>query len=351
MKLQKLVSQGKAGGETLAGAIGIVLAGKNFDRLDVAVAYATRSGIRALKQTSGGFPSTTRWVVGLDDFITQPEAIDDLLSFDDVEVRLATLAPEGRRFHPKMYCFWSSQDANLCVAVIGSANMTQHGLNKNGEVSAILEAENAEDAAQLKAGWQAMWAMGKSADAQSLESYRAAHIIARRAQRGLAKVGGIVMQPEAEETLSTFDGNPATASTAWTECGSPSAGGRDLEFPRALMPFFGLLESPATKSFRAQNGDTFQLKFTERTNNDMWRLMLSTDSIRSAIGRDTLRAVAGGNRSDLAIVFTRAGNGTDYDLRMVLIGSAQHSELLALSQAADGLNRTHGPGGRNFGFY
>lgn len=351
MILFEIVAQGDLQKRTLADVLGQALAGRDFDRLDVAVAYATRSGIRSLEKAAGGWPAITRWVVGLDDLITQPEAIDDLISLNPAEIRLASLATQRRRFHPKLYCFWSSSDESACVAMVGSANMTLHGLTKNGETGVFLVAECPEDVERLKASWAEMSALGEDIAVVDLAAYREAHKKARKIQRRLARIGAVPDIPEADESLSVFDGDPTTASVAWTEGASPSAGGRDLEFAKPMMPFFGLGPSPVVQRFRMVNGDWFSLTFTERLNNHMWRLLFSRESIQAAVGRDSLRPLSGIERSDLAIVFRKAVGLANYDVEMVVIGSPAHAALLAQSQAVGGLKRTRDPGGRNYGFY
>lgn len=340
----------------MAAQIAAALAGMAVDRLDVAVAYATRPGLAALHGAVGGWPAVTRWVVGLDDAITQPEAIDDLIALPGAQLRVATLAAEGRRFHPKLYCLWSSTDPARCLAVIGSANMTLHGLHRNGEVGAILAAESAGEADMLKAMWTEMNALGQALTPIALTAYRDTHQKAREARRRMAKAGAIPIHAEADEDAADrppFDGDPASATIAWTEGASPSAGGRDLEFPRAMMPFFRLRGSPAPGRFRMANGQVFTLTFTMRTDNQMWRLLFSRDAIFAGIGRETLRPVAGRtNRSDLTIVFTRSnGPGADYDIDLVAIGSPSHTALVARTKALGLLARTRNPGSRRFGFY
>jgi len=355
MILRQLVAQGHATGTSLAVEMNIAAAGIAFDRLDVAVAYATRPGLEALRAVIGGWPAVTRWVVGLDDAITQPAAIDDLAALPNVQLRLAALAPEGRRFHPKLYCLWCSTNPAVCLTVIGSANMTLHGLNRNGEVGVILTAENATEAALLKEAWAQMNALGRDLGDWDLDDYREAHARARKARRRMAKIGAVPSDPEGEEEVGAvpvFNGNPAHASVAWTEGASPSAGGRDLEFPRPMMPFFHLTHSPSTKRFRMANGQVFLLTFTMRKDNQMWRLMFSRDAIFAGIGRESLRPVANNtNRSDLAIIFTRAAGAADYQIDLVVIGSPEHTALLARSQAVGVLEQTRNPGGRYYGYY
>lgn len=350
-----VISQGGQGERTFADEISDLVQGKNFDRLDVAVAYATQSGLDALKDAIGGWPEKSRWVVGLDDAITQPSAIDELKGLESAEVSFARLDSEGRRFHPKLYCFWSSTNTSLCGLVFGSANMTLHGLRRNGEVGAILVAENEGEANKLKGSWSTMHAL-RLADAEvDLEAYRRRYKAmqeARRKARREAKQSAAAEEQEVELVGSEeFDGNPAQASIAWTEGASPSAGGRDLEFPKAMMPVFKLGQSPITKRFRTRDGSIFPMTFTERMDNQMWRLLFRADAIESAIGRPTLRPATGENRSDLAIIFQRSHGEADFDLSIVVIGSEEHQYLMQRSQEAGGLYRTRNPGGRNFGFF
>jgi len=347
-----LVLQGVAGGLTLEGGLKAAASSAAFDRLDVAVAYATKQGIRALEIALGKFPNTSRWVVGLDDAITQPEAIEYLMQLKGAQVRLAALAP-GKRFHPKLYCLSSSTDAALCISAIGSGNMTLNGLRRNGETAVLLDAESVAEADLLKEQWTAMWSLGTAATQNALGAYRDKYKQASTARKKIIDLGVAPPEPPADApvpALSTFTGQPATAGGAWTEGASPSAGGRDLEFPKKMMPFFGLTKSPSHKWFRMKNGQRFLLTFTERTDNQMWRLMFTRESIQAAIGRESLRPVTGGNRSDLAIIFHKATGNADYDVEMVVIGSPEHVALIGQSTVIKGLDRTRDPGGRNFGY-
>lgn len=355
MNYMPLIAQTGPNNETFATIIDATIKGKGFDRLDVAVAYATQSGLDTLRDAIGGWPEQTRWVIGLDDTITQPAAIDELLALDGAETLFARLETEGRRFHPKLYCFWSEKDPSQCAIFLGSANMTLHGLHKNGESGVRLIADTEAEADVLKAMWASLAILGVAADEADLAAYRERYKVARKARRKMTQTGELGISPEANEIsfegAKDFDGDPASAALAWTEAASPSAGGRDLEFPRKMMPFFGLAKSPISKKFRTSCGAVFELTFTERTDNQMWRLLLSTEVIQSAIGRPNLRPVAGGNRSDLAIVFMKNGGDADFEISIIEIGSSQHSHLIKRSEKAGGLDRTRDPGGRYFGYF
>lgn len=67
----KVIAQGRIpGGPSLTAALRESLTNLSIDRLDVAVAYATFSGVTALEQAVTAFPAISRWVIGLDDAIT-----------------------------------------------------------------------------------------------------------------------------------------------------------------------------------------------------------------------------------------------------------------------------------------
>ena len=349
-----LIGQGGAGGATLSAALKAITGNNAIDRLDVAVAYATLQGVKTLTYALGGLPPESRWIVGLDDAITQPEAIEHLMNLDGAQIRLASLAPK-RRFHPKIYRLWSSTQPQLCVLALGSGNMTQNGLRYNGEAAALLVSESTVEAKALENIWLEMWGLGVDATQAALVAYRAKHSAAKKERKKIAALGVAPPEPEPDAVVEddvVFNGEPATASIAWTEGATPSASGRDLELPRLMMPFFALGRSPVVKRFRAAAGGIFSLTFTMRTDNQMWRLMFSRDSIAAAIGRDSLRpAIGNATRSDLAIIFTRSSGAADFNLNMVVIGSVEHQQLMQRTRAAGGLHRTRNPGGRNFGFY
>ena len=100
-----------------------------------------------------------------------------------------------------------------------------------------------------------------------------------------------------------------------------------------------------------QNQAIFALTFTERADNQMWRLLLSRVAIEAGIGRENLRPLTGGNRSDLALVFSRTNGDADYSIEIVVINSVQHKAIVDASTSVGGLQRTRDPGGRQFGFY
>jgi hypothetical protein len=351
MLVRAIVSQGHPNGEKLSTRISDLVAGRNFDRLDVAVAYATLSGLEALRTASGGWPALTRWVVGLDDAITQPQALESLVAMQGADLRVCQLGP-ARRFHPKLYCFWSSNEPANCLAVIGSANMTDHGLNRNGEAAVILDAENEADAEQLKLKWQDFDALGTDASQAILDAYREQHAKARKARRRLTTIGAIPPQPEADEPVLLFDGSPSTASLLFVDFASAMGGGREIELPKVVVPFFGIVDgtpSPQSRNFEFSGQAATPIPLVRRENNGMWRITFNVNVPGSAVLQ---RPIVDGvqQRSNQAVVFVRTAEGS-FRTHFVGIASAEYTALMAETQQAGVCGRTViGPKGKNYGF-
>lgn len=351
MLVSSIVAQGEPGGATLADRLGEALDGKNIDRLDVAVAYATQQGLTALKGVLGDWPAETRWVVGLDDAISQPAAIDALLAQPGAHVRLARLGP-ARRFHPKLFCFWSSAHPAVCLTAIGSANMTKHGLTMNGEAAILLEAQTEGEANQLKQAWATLDGLADEVGAFDLEAYRALHARARKARSRLAAKGFLPQQPEADEAVATLNKDAATATLAFVDFGSAMGNGREIEFPKPLMPFFGIFDgtaSPQVRSFRFGAGAPVHIPLVRRPKNGMWRMTFGVQ----VPGSDVLvRPLVDGvrQRSNQSVVFERNIDGS-IATSFVQLGTAAYNNLLTATQESGTLNRTkEGPSGKNYGF-
>jgi hypothetical protein len=349
MIVRTVVAQGAVVGEDVAHALALALDGRAMDRLDVAVAYATLSGLERLRTAAGGWPPVTRWVVGLDDAITEPSAIDALLALPGAEVRLASLGP-ARRFHPKLYRFWSSAEPTACVAAIGSANLTEHGLKRNGEAAVLLDAESAADVCQLERAWDALNGLGVPAAQADLAAYRERHARARNARRRMADRGIVPPDPEAQEDGAAFTGDIAIAAHFWIEIGA-ATGGRELELPKAVLAFFNLPAGAveAHRLFILPDGSAPSLRLVDRKGNGMWRIEFTADAIRAIAGRPSFRQPDGTRRSELALHLRREGAG--FRARTVPLDGEAHLSLTTRSAATGLIDSTQGSGSRAYGFF
>ncbi|WP_084140297.1 phospholipase D-like domain-containing protein [Brevundimonas nasdae] len=187
MKIE-VVSQGGVNALSIAAALKPHALTGRYDRLDVAVAYATDPGLRALGVILEGWPPGSRWIVGLDDAVTQPAAIKRLQALPGADFRIAKLAPV-RRFHPKLYHLWSSANPAHSVLLIGSANMTERGLHKNAEVGVLLEAESAAETQKAHAAFTELWNLGRAPSAGEIEAYQDLYAVAAAARKTVADRG------------------------------------------------------------------------------------------------------------------------------------------------------------------
>ena len=181
----ELIVQGGSHGFSLAAAMKAHVLRGGYDRLDVAVAYATYQGVCALQRVVQPPPNASRWLLGLDDAITQPAALIHLTAQAGAVVHVAKLAPT-RRFHPKLYRLWSSTDPARSLMVVGSGNMTQRGLQENAEAGVRLQAETLAEAQEADQAFLELWHLGHCPDAAELNAYALAHKAAAQARQSTA---------------------------------------------------------------------------------------------------------------------------------------------------------------------
>lgn len=110
-------------------------------QLRVAVAFASEAGARTLRSLcpSHAFDAVPKqWLVGIENGLTQPEALAYLAELHDSEVRVPygekSLESSGLRaptfFHPKVYAY---DGDGVRTIVSASANLTEGGLIRNTE--------------------------------------------------------------------------------------------------------------------------------------------------------------------------------------------------------------------------
>lgn len=347
----RLIAQGTQEA-TLEGALVDAAAAGNFNRLDVAVAYATKQGLLTLEAALRGFPANSRWVVGLDDAITQPQALTYLMSLPGAKLRLAQLAPD-RRFHPKLYCLRNSADDGVAVSAIGSGNMTLRGLRRNGEAAVLLAAESSDDAAALKAQWETLWSLGIDATQPAIQAYAEAYKKAKKQRAKVVELGVAPPEPEPDALVPTlYDGNVATALNGWMEVGTATQG-KEVEIPKPLLPYFRLPagRNSAVKKFRLPNGAPASLRLIDRKGNAMWRIEFTADVVTAITGRASFYRPNGDKRSEQVVVFKHLPGG-ELSARAVVLGSADFAKLIAASTKAGFEKRTRkDASGRGYGVF
>ena len=211
----------------------------SFDEALVSVAYMTVSGIRLLiNGFANSIPGKSKWLIGLDDYVTQPGAIDAAMAIPGAEVRVVSYSELGLRFHPKVYIFRKHSKPKQGLTILGSSNLTSQALAGNGEANAIINAENQEDFLMTQTLWDALWKQGHSPTKQELIAYKKRYETANArkpkeaAAKGKSKSGMIILSSDDAEL------DPTQADTCWIECGYITAMGREIELKAEQGLFF-----------------------------------------------------------------------------------------------------------------
>ena len=153
-------------------------------RLDLVSAWATEhDGLRLLEERAKQ-GLRVRAIVGLWNYITEPEALRRLDRLGKLR-----LASGGRPFHPKVYLF---RGKSRTVAWVGSANFTAGGFAINEE--AVFESEDTDS---VKPWLKNLWRECGRLDENAIDEYERARENNPPPRRPLAEAGGPVMSPMA----------------------------------------------------------------------------------------------------------------------------------------------------------
>jgi HKD family nuclease len=322
-----------------------------WDDVRVAVAYASVAGLLRfldLLNADNGRTYTSRWLFGLDDYLTQPGVLRTCHSLPNSELRVARLHESGCRFHPKLLIV--SQKQKVSLACVGSSNLTLGGLERNCEAFAALTANTKGDMSQLSATWDDIWEIGEVADDDLIDEYTAEY--AQRApalpKNEDASPGTTDGEQETEEEILDSDSavlDPSLSTTCWIEVGKNTAKGYELEFKAEQALFFGLSPSGADgrklyRTFVVSNGEDVKLPLRYQ-GNGMWRLQMNSQIPEVASGlRPRNRKTGKLDRSPYVAVFARSENRHTYFLRFIHESSDEYVALRTQSSLSGTSGRT-----------
>lgn len=317
-----------------------------FDTAKVAVAYATVSGVRALLAAFNAHGlKKSSWLLGLDDAITQPGAIDLLLSLGNAEVRVASHEDADFRFHPKFFAFAHAAGSDEVLCLIGSANLTVSAFCGNAEAVAVLECQSAHDRASIDAAWKRLWAQGHVPTVAELDAYKALY---KKAARVHGKYKTLIAKKKksvgSAEVLVSDDAelDPAMANICWIECGNVTAMGRELEFKAEQGLYFGLNPSGGKSkliSLRTSEGKKTNLTMKYQGNH-MWRLQMNNSVPEVKAGLRPKKKNGKRGRSPYVAIFSRNKPGGVIDLKFINLNGKDFSELRKRTIASGTLGKT-----------
>lgn len=159
----------------------------------ISVAFITMSGICPLLQTfkeleKRGIPGrilTTDYLA-----FSEPKALEKLLSFDNISLRLYSSDDAELGFHTKGYLF---QHEEIYRIIIGSSNLTLNALTKNKEWNTkLVSSSKGEVAESIISEFENLWKSSFSRDYQDIKEIYTAKYEIRKAQIKLAESESII---------------------------------------------------------------------------------------------------------------------------------------------------------------
>ena len=140
------------------------------NKVDIVSAWVTdgiafRYLIEATKRDEN--PLEVRVIAGIDDHITTPRALTELMEHEHAELRIGESKTPNRIFHPKAYLFTTFDNEH--VAWIGSANLTGAGFGGNeGNDEIIVEISETD---KLQSWFDDNWKKFSPLDKERLKNY------------------------------------------------------------------------------------------------------------------------------------------------------------------------------------
>jgi HKD family nuclease len=320
-----------------------------FDRVRVAVAYATEQGVNLLLSSMSAEPrwesATKMFLIGIDQGFTQPAALKRLATLLHSSVRIpgANEVLESANlhrksiFHPKAYCFDSGSATIPFGLLIGSANLSVAGLTQNTELSLAYTgfrktAQSWSDVFHpFNRWWNQQWNRAEQLNEALLARYSYLLEDIRRSSptRFLAE------EPSPSDLTS--------AQSVWIESGFLSGGSHNqLELPQGVENFFGApVPGPGAEIIlRLHHGSNSWDSWLKFWGNQVWRLRLPTPAQGLTSCENTI------------LRFNRNPKGGTFELVIAHPASREASDWEANSIALGTLRETiHRQGGRRYGWF
>lgn len=320
------------------------VASKSYKRISACAAYATYKGTTLVRSLlSGRNDARYRWLIGLDDAFTDPEALRIAINTYGAETRVAELQAKGKRFHPKAYLL-DSNEQGTATLIIGSCNLTEAALTKNCEVYAACYAATTLEVNQLRAYWEKLWEVGSPATREKVDEYATRYKAAR--VRNPA-VEAEKSSPASRHVRRAVSGSINSSTLAWIVLGKNTGGGNQLDIVKALAPFLSLVGNPSQGTtqhlhIKSEQGTLdYQMTFTK----GMWRFMNLQQGFTQS-----LRPKAN-SPSPYLLVFERAQDG-ELSMRIIQRDGDEAKSIMALSAEIGFVGTSvEGSSGRRFGWH
>lgn len=127
----KLLAQGLIENHDHLSAVNQLLKLEGTKEILISVAYARKGGVTAISEALSGKKDITSLYIGINNGVTSLQAVLEILKIG-IHPYVIDVATSTRIYHPKIYAAFSDSIVEL---IIGSANLTNRGLNRNYEAS------------------------------------------------------------------------------------------------------------------------------------------------------------------------------------------------------------------------
>ncbi len=342
--------------DTFDALISQIASESRWARVSVAVAYATVSGVIRLHEViySSNPNVCFRWLLGIDDYITSPGAVEFCSLQSKSDVRIYKSIQRTTRFHPKMYLFEEfNRMGGGALLIVGSANLTIAALERNCEAGAIVWTSSKSEAEDLIASYDRLWQLGKEPTNELMAQYMAnyQHYQGNRSflrQDDVREKSGVgsyeVLEHDAAEK------SPEASNICWIEVGKNTAMGRELEFKAEQARFFGLNPQggdPEYRDFLVSNGEVVLLRLKYQDNH-MWRLQLNRNVPEVATGLRPENEMGQLDRSPYVAIFERIDGNKRFRLHFQRVNSSKHRHVRSQSAKIGTIGKTTA---REYGWY
>jgi HKD family nuclease len=333
------------GTKSLLSLITEEIASNEYTRISACAAYASYRGVVLVRTAiaSAGIPKF-RWLLGLDDCITDPQAIYVASGMKNAETRLVAIT-SGRRFHAKAYLLDLSAK-QAATLIIGSANLTERAFTKNCESFVLVRAKTQAQIIELQQYWDLLWRMGEPATRESVSRYEK-QCKERRLNYSEVEEESSSAAPTSR-TTRLVKRSLDTSKLAWIMLGYNTGGGSQLDIVKRLASFLGLPKSPiqgstAYLTFNSPLGSkTFQLTFTK----GMWRFMNLQQGFKQRLRPNPEKA------SPYVLVISPGETDTSPTLTIQRLNSQETENMIDESKQKGFVDWSKpGSSGRRFGWY
>ena len=122
-------------------AVNTLLSLPDMDDFVLSLAFVRKSGVNAISEKLNKISSKVVFFVGIRNGVTSVQGILSLLKAG-IKPFVVDTASNSKIFHPKIY---AGYNANLAHVILGSANLTFGGLNRNIEASSIVKLDRTDE--------------------------------------------------------------------------------------------------------------------------------------------------------------------------------------------------------------